>query len=337
MKIIITIFFLINFLYSTITELANKYYNKNDFKKAEYLYKKALDQGENKAIIYYNLANLYYLQTNIGKSIDFYKKVINYAPNFKDSYLNIAKIFYSFENYYDSIVIIKDYIKLNNSDPEAFIMLGDIYKKIRSFGKADYYYLKSISLNKTNEDAYISYASLYIDLKDYDKAFDIIETGLLNIENSFNLLKLESDIYKLKGKYSDAAIILQFILNKIKTIKNQDKITIYNELSELLLQAGYLNSAIEILKKSILLNPDNINTLLHLDLIYFDNKKYNEALNFYFKLFEINKIEAYKLIKKILIYAYNEDDKLISSIILKFYKTKNISDNISNLYNVKNY
>src|SRR5690606_28416596 len=73
--------------------MANDSYNSKKYKSAIALYKKAIVEGENPGLAYYNIANAYYSLDSLAQAVVYYKATIKFAPEFFRGYLNLATVY----------------------------------------------------------------------------------------------------------------------------------------------------------------------------------------------------------------------------------------------------
>ncbi len=69
--------------------LANAAYEKNDYAKAEELYRRAVDEGAVNARLYFNYANALFRQDRLGMAILYYEKARKLAPEDEDIAFNL--------------------------------------------------------------------------------------------------------------------------------------------------------------------------------------------------------------------------------------------------------
>ena len=240
---------------NALLEAANKANLSTQYKKAIFLYEKALDSGANKAIVYFNLGNIYYHLNNPGKSIVYYQQVIAIAPQFKDSYLNLGKIFYLKEEYVRALNIFKKYVNINEEDIETWLLVGDVYKKLQRLDLSERSYLKAIAIDPQTEAAYIALISLYYDLNDYQNAFNYTEDALTYLPNNVGLLEIQADIHRQLAEYNEASAVYSYMLSALTNLDVDDKYRIYYQMVDNYFQGGYTNMAIYTLQETLKIYP----------------------------------------------------------------------------------
>ncbi|MFC1504572.1 tetratricopeptide repeat protein [Spirochaetota bacterium] len=313
----------------TLLETANRYFNEDKLDKAEYLYKKALEQDANKAVIYFNLANIYYKKKDIAQSIEHYKMVIGLASQFKDAYLNIGKIHYLYGNYRESADMFIAYLAVNSNDQETQLLAGDVYLKMKLYDKAEQHYQAALSISSTNAEAYIAISDLYQSLGDMNRAYDIVNEGLMQNRDSVYLRETEAQVLADLGKYRESAAVYRSVIRSLSNMQAERITPLYYDTADVLLRGGYTNLAIHTVREYIDRFPGNDAMTDYLSSLYFTALRYDDAFEFYSSMYGKNRIRAYKGIKKLLVYAYNNDDDDLMERIREFYREHNIQDSMS--------
>jgi tetratricopeptide (TPR) repeat protein len=116
------------------TALANDKYNDKKYQQAIALYKKAIVEGENPGLAYYNIANAYYTIDSLAQAVVYYKATIKFAPEFFRGYLNLATVYYSLEEYGECIATLLDAKRLEdefNSNSTVKLLLASAYESTR--------------------------------------------------------------------------------------------------------------------------------------------------------------------------------------------------------------
>ena len=311
-----------------LMKAANKAMNKNQYKVALKIYKKALEEGANKAIVYYNMANVYYRQNNIPEAINHYRKTIDLAPHFKNAYLNMAKINYGYEEYYASIDIINEYLYLNPYDVESMVLVASIYRQTRNFVFAEKCLEIAKKIDPYYEDIYFEYADLFYKLGDIDKALNYLKEGIKFIPSSLYLKEQEARFHEEKKEYRVAANIY---LTMISQFTNMDKEQIYYykcDLADCFLNSGLTNSAIIELKEAAKMHPSAENAFYMLNSIYIKSGRFLEATEFYLDMFSQNHQIISSLIRDTFAFVYNQNNKLYINRFIDLYEEIGLVDEL---------
>lgn len=137
-------------------------------------------------------------------------------------------------------------------------------KRNESIGKIDEAIIaleKALLLSPLNKEILLTLSRLYIGKGKILKALELI-SGIENLKNDPDILMQEANIYMLLHRFEEAEAKLK------EALQFKESSSIYNNLGVVLLQQRKGNEAIQALKKSIKIDPKNINTWLNLATFY---------------------------------------------------------------------
>ncbi len=137
-------------------------------------------------------------------------------------------------------------------------------KKNESIGKIDEAIIaleKALLLSPSNKEILLTLSRLYIGKGKIFKALELI-SGAENLKNDPDFLMQEANIYMLLHRFDEAETKLK------EALQYKESSSLYNNLGVVLLQQRKGNEAIQALKKSIKIDPKNINTWLNLATFY---------------------------------------------------------------------
>lgn len=202
-------------------------------------------------IIFRLKGDISFVLGNFSDARDNYLKISKSKRKW-DAFYNLALIFIS-ENKINDAINFLESINLDKLDPsESFI-----------------YFDKYSTVEKLIIDIKLYLGVLYKSIGNNKNAINIFKDVLkYEPENELSHANL-GDIYFKDGNY-DAAIKSYDYAIKVAT-DNKRKSNLYNDLGFSYFQKGLMNDAIECFKKSIILNPENKNSLYNLGIIYVKN------------------------------------------------------------------
>ena len=149
------------------------------------------------------------------------------------------------KNYKLAIQALINSVNLNSDLPDAFNMLGVAYLNIGNKQKAIDFYKKALAADNTYLQAHFNLASYYLNEKDGSHALTKAKE-ILNIDQKNILgLKFLANAHRIMNNISDSIICRKKILNLEETKEN------FYELGMDYINAGKVNEALEILKKSL--------------------------------------------------------------------------------------
>ncbi|GEM_PF-1649361 len=137
-------------------------------------------------------------------------------------------------------------------------------KRNESIGKIDEAIIaleKALLLSPLNKEILLTLSRLYIGKGKILKVLELI-SGIENLKNDPDILMQEANIYMLLHRFEEAEAKLK------EALQFKESSSIYNNLGVVLLQQRKGNEAIQALKKSIKIDPKNINTWLNLATFY---------------------------------------------------------------------
>lgn len=206
--------------------LGNLLKNLNYLDEAIDCYRIAIQQKP-MAEAYYNQANAFKQLKRTEDALNAYQQAILLRPEYAEAYNNLAVLYLSLHRYQDAIAACQSAIKANSNYAEAYNNLGNILKQLHRDAEALNCYQQAIHLNASFAEAYNN-AGL-----------------LLHIQNrSKEALQHFNRAIDLKPDYSEA------YYNRSNQHRDNRDLTL----------------ALDDIKKSVALNPNDINfvsTLLY--------------------------------------------------------------------------
>lgn len=226
-------------------------------KKAEDLYKKAIELEPYYASSYTGLADFYrqytYTESQLEEAKNLYKKAIEVQKYYSWSYAGLGWLFIKKEMYDSAKVYFELGTELNPESAESWNYLGDFYENRNDSVKAEECYKKSLALNKYYIDSYENLSELY----EKQKRFDEAEKILLRY---FELVPLSTKItYGIANYYLRREEFVKAEEFFSKTIEiDPNNAYSYSALATLLLTEDYkinIADASNYFDKAIQLNP----------------------------------------------------------------------------------
>ena len=129
--------------------LAELAINKNDFKKAEKVYKRLLNYVPSSMDGLFGLGNLYQRQKRFKAMIQIYQRILEIKPHDPDAYYNLGIAYYNLDKQDEAIDFFQRALE-GNSHLNAHYYLGLIYSGIDK--KQAIYHFRQRIINKTGAD-----------------------------------------------------------------------------------------------------------------------------------------------------------------------------------------
>lgn len=166
-------------------------------------------------------------------------------------------------------------------------------KRNESTGKIDEAIIaleKALLLSPSNKEILLTLSRLYIGKGKILKALELVN-NVESLKNDSDALMQVANIYMLLHRFEEAETKLK------EALQYNESSSIYNNLGVVLLQLGRGNEAIQALKKSIEIDPKNINTWLNLATFYESRGDLDSAKDTLSKAFQKN-LKNEELIEK---------------------------------------
>lgn len=234
---------------------------------------------------------LYYYSRGLDKfnkkdykgAIDDYTEAIKQNPNYIDAYLNRGICYTFCREYKKSVKDCSKIINLNPNRIDAYINRGVSYNYLKEYKKAIDDFEKALEAEKNNASIYNNLGYSYYKTKNYTEA-------IINFEKAIALNPLYDLPYYNKGlcefaqrNYKEA------IKNYEEAIKNNQEYTLaFYEKGKSELKLGNKKEAMKSFKKVIELSPRNYNAYNSIGNLYYNDKKYDMAIEHYNKGISIN-------------------------------------------------
>ncbi len=251
---------------TVIYEMAYCYYKMGDNNNSIIFYKKYLEIDPFSRDAWYNLGIVYNKINSFGPAIEAYDYAIAIDDNFGTAYFNKANTLANAEIYIEAISVYKEYLKVAGETADTYFYIAECYERIDEFDNALEYYFKTLKIDEKHADAMF---------------------GIGYIKYLQNKLT-ESKKYIKKAIFVDDTnpeswFYLGLVNSKMKLIDNS--VTAFEKASEL--------------------DPYDDDIWLSYSELYFQNNKFDEAINIIKKAVKFDnnaklnyRLAAYYYIKK---------------------------------------
>lgn len=184
--------------------LANYYYQINNFEKAEEYYFKALENNENYPDCHNSLGNLFRSKKEYNKALKHYLKARKIRPTDPNYINNIACIYHLMGNEDEAY---KYYVECLNLDPNyvpVYCNIGIIFRNRGQLEEAANYYNKALAVNINDPIAHNNLGNVFLDKYNFDQAIihykKVLELDPANFQAYNNI----GGAYKEKGELDTA-------------------------------------------------------------------------------------------------------------------------------------
>lgn len=162
-------------------ELANDSTKKDEYKRAEKMFKRSLEINPSAHDVYLAFGRWYKIRGNYIEAEKMLKKAFEVNPDADTAYMTLyelASLYCQRKNYGSAIKILE---KAINKDPyasEAYLLLGDVYSINKEYSSLEKTYKKAIKNVSHQFYFYLMLANLYNDTQRYQEAEQVLLNAL---------------------------------------------------------------------------------------------------------------------------------------------------------------
>jgi len=275
-KFIVTLLLFTSFCYSQNSQLADNYFRKGEYKKATVIYKQLHEQNKIRRDYFKKLLSCFQLTENFEQASKLLDERINEFPN--QFYLNI-EIGYNLQ-LQNQEELAKPYYDLAlqsvKENPSSGYLVGRTFKDNHLLKYALKSYLLAMELNPTlTYDAYV--ASIYGEQAEIEKMFDSYLNMIEKNESYFSTVQRYAGRFITDDSQDSNNILFRKLL--IKRLQKNPKDSWNFLLSWLYMQQKDYSKALTQEKALYKRNLENLNRIVDLGALAFDNNDYETTKN----------------------------------------------------------
>lgn len=196
--------------------------------------------------------------------------------------INIGKEKNLQQYFKDAISDLEKATKLDNSKSDYFTALGDAYFSLGNVGESYTALQQALKLSPDNFEACLKMGEIAFYSKDYDRAMESLSKVTEQDKNNQTALFMKGFIFKETGDTANAVNYFRHL-----TELYPDYEPAYEELG--MLYAQHRNKlGLEYLNTALSLQPNNVNVLYGLAMLYQDAEDADKANEYYVKILEID-------------------------------------------------
>ncbi len=250
-------------LYKRLYLKADGSQSPQDLVKVNAIFRKAAELGKTDTDILSKAGDYFILSRQVKEAIPLYLAALNQTPTPDDSPPNnlrekLARAFLLTEQSDEAIRLLESVAKDNPMRFETFELLGDLYAQKGDSGKAFTNYERSLKLNSNDPRAYVRLSEILLRAKRTDEAVTTMQNARVRFpeqpEIAFSLastLSLAKQHTQAMTVFAEAEAEAQGVHDEILGAQ------FYFQYGVAAEQAGRLEKAAELLKRSIELDPAN--------------------------------------------------------------------------------
>lgn len=262
-------------LESELFQKANTEFNQANWSVAAKIYRDVIKQkGSYTAFAWYNLGQCLVHQEKLPLAAIAFKRAIEVAPEFKRPYRALGDVHYQLGAAPEAMKYYRRALEINQNDPSIYLNLGetalmggDPIEAIRWFDQ----YRKQ---DPYNSNVYLAMADAYQRAKDWESACDILEKAIqFSAQKGGRLYFALADMRRRAGQEEQALKAQEegLLLDPKQVMQRR-------ALAQNYRFAGKIWLALATLEEGIKIEPMQMDLLVDAGALYFEQKRYNEAL-----------------------------------------------------------
>lgn len=265
----------------SLLQKANDFYQNNDYNNAIKTYYKALEKGENPALVYFNLANTYYQTDSVAKAIVYYQLSIGEAPEFFRAYLNLGILYYNLNDMAGAISTLEQARLLEKENDQLLLILASAYKNVNEYSVAVLLLEQIIEKNPGIDECYFLLFEINRIIGDKTEAKYWLEKYPEEGKRVADKYQLLAELSEELGNKSEAI----FYYNQLIGISPKRKWAYY-QLVKLTYLNGNILTALQEAERALNLFNEFGDLSLFAGNAAYENKIFRKAEKFYLKAYK---------------------------------------------------
>jgi len=115
---------------------ANELYRQEKFPEAIAAYRRALDQGANPSMAWFNLGNTYYRIDSVAAAAVCYQSALQEAPDFCRAHLNLGILYYNMDLLGPAAAALERARACDPANAQALLILAAVYHRLEPYAAA---------------------------------------------------------------------------------------------------------------------------------------------------------------------------------------------------------
>jgi len=269
---------------------------KPDCNKAITYLSQASDMNPKEARYLAELGDAYRCVNNNGEAMTAYERAVKLNPNNTQAYISMARIWWAAKQADLAIEQLETARKLSPNDALVYKDLIEIYVSQHQYDKVTQLLEKYVTLTGTDIDAKVRYIKfLVFQAKDYDRAIEEGEKLLESNPGQYTLYRWLAWAYGEKQLWEDCYDRSQMLFDAIEKDKDNRPAypSDYEYWARSAFELGKIDEAAHIYRKLVDLVPERAAEIYGLlAKKYFDNRDFEQAINYYVRKNEAKPLNA---------------------------------------------
>ena len=250
-------------------------------------FEKALGYDKNNKQAVSELASAYLAMNRYPQAKQYFLQLEKLGDQSDSTYRQLMLLSFNTRQWNEAVKYASLLKKVRSAEQTAYY-LGKSFYEMEDLSKAVQYMEIAAKENPSNPEVPYTVARVYADMFNYKKSAEYFEKALaLNPDNARWVYELALVYYAIPDEQNSLKYML---LAKEKGYK-QDNEFVQN-LATAYLNAGKQAEAITMLKEVLQRRPSDINILNMLAEAHYDSKKYDDAINYYDQILQVDKQNA---------------------------------------------
>jgi tetratricopeptide (TPR) repeat protein len=274
-------------LYNALFLNANQLFKLRQYEEAISNYNHAAELYENDPVIFHRLGLCYRELNNYDKAINSFEQAIEHYKETEkqlDIYNLIIELKIKEGADEEAIDLCNKVFEIDPENAGANFLSGEIYFSRRYYELALERYLAAVEEKPDLIQALINIGQIYVFKNELHKALNIYNRVLEFDEKNSTAL---CNISLIKYKQGDVNTALDQLSSLSRQV-GENNYLVYKYLGIILLEKGMTEGALARVKKSIELNPDDLDNYINLGVCYHKMNELEMAVDEYEKVLEID-------------------------------------------------
>jgi len=285
--------------------------NQGNYEMAERSLEIALEYNKNYAEAYNNLGIIYLRQNKLNKAEEFFSVAIEYNGDFAEAHNNLGYVYMLEGRTNKAEQRFKSALNIDPSFVNARVNLARLYILDKRYEEAESQ-LKKLRLISSSEEVYSLLINVYIRTNKINKAFELVDE------------MIESKEYSTKGYYLRGYLNLTLnrcndAISDFRKVEREyeNSIEFLTNLSaSFICKKDYENGKI-VLKKVLMIQPDEPAALFNLGKIAYENNDYIEAERYFDRSYKSGFVQACPYLVDVLFHNGKKEESMKISEMCK--------------------
>jgi tetratricopeptide (TPR) repeat protein len=274
---------------SILEKIGEEYLNLKKYDKGLEVYNKITKNNEQNVKILSQIAKIHYEKGELDKAYETYRRITLIEPateNARVAYLNMGNIMDDAQRYDQAIESYEKALSISPKDHTVYLNIGIAYKHAGKPELAIKAWKQSADLNANDPQPLVAIADLYYERGYYDLAETEYQRVISRWPNAQEPHFKMATIYYKRGKY-------EYAMNAYKKVIDIDdksdlaRKAIINR-AVLMSKTGKgeesLNASIDLIRKALIMKPDDPQALMALGIIYMKKERYDNAMDTFYQV-----------------------------------------------------